>query len=55
VIASFEPGEAWMWDFEDEVFVEGPSLADPASRPEDQPVPGPAGAVPDDWQDHLHE
>jgi hypothetical protein len=55
VIASFEPGEDWMWDFEDEVFVEGPSLADPDSRPEDQPVPGPAGGVPDDWQDHLHD
>jgi hypothetical protein len=55
VIASFEPGEDWMWDFENDEFVEGPPLADPDCHPADQPVPGPVGAVPVDWQDHLHD
>lgn len=55
VIASFEPGEDWMWDFEDEEFVDGPLLADPDCHPVDQPIPGPDGAVPADWQDHLHD
>jgi hypothetical protein len=35
-------------------FFEGPALAPPDSHPADQPVPGPAGAVPSDWQLHLH-
>jgi hypothetical protein len=29
-------------------------LAEPPSHPYDQPTPGPAGAVPDDWTAHLH-
>ena len=33
---------------------EGPVLAEPLSHPADQPTPGPAGAVPADWMDHLH-
>ena len=28
----------------------GPSLAAPQSHPDDQPVPGPAGRVPPDWE-----
>jgi hypothetical protein len=55
VMASFEPGEEWFWDFEREVGFEGPVLADPQSHPEDQPTPGPAGAVPDDWREHIHQ
>ena len=55
VIASFEPGEDWCWDFDREEGFEGPTLAEPQSHPTDQPVPGPAGAVPDDWQDHVHQ
>ncbi len=54
VITSFEPGEAWFWDFEREEGFEGPMLADPQSHPGDQPTPGPEGAVPADWRDHLH-
>ncbi len=54
VVQSYEPGEDWFWDYalQDEVW--GPPLAAPTSHPDDQPVPGPAGRVPDDWQDHLH-
>ena len=53
-MTSFEPGEGWFWDFRDEQAYEGPVLAGPSSHPPDQPTPGPAGAVPDDWPSHLH-
>lgn len=55
VIASFEPGEHWFWDFTSESGFLGPRLADAQCRPEDQTVPGPADRVPDDWRDHIHE
>jgi hypothetical protein len=54
VIGSFEPGEAWFWDYQTEQFCEGASLAPPEHHPLDQPVPGPAGRVPGDWQNYLH-
>lgn len=55
VIRSYEPGEEWFWNFTSEEYVEdGPELAPPLSHPEDQPVPGPAGRVPEDWRDKLH-
>ncbi|GAB3574045.1 UBP-type zinc finger domain-containing protein [Leifsonia lichenia] len=49
VIQSFEPGEDWFWDYTEQRFVSGPKLAPPDSRPESQPVPGPAGRVPGNW------
>ena len=54
VLTSFEPGEDWFWDHREETYVDGAELAPPVSRPADQPVPGPAGAVPRDWRQHLH-
>jgi hypothetical protein len=54
VMQSFEPGEEWFFDFRTGGFFNGPTLAPPHSHPEEQPVPGPAGAVPRDWQRHLH-
>ena len=55
VIRSFEPGESWFWDYgSDQMYESGPDLAPPESHPADQPVPGPAGRVPSDWQFHLH-
>jgi hypothetical protein len=54
LIRSFEPGESWFYDYRSGEMLEGPELAPPLSRPAGQPVPGPAGAVPDDWQLHLH-
>ncbi|GAB3076113.1 UBP-type zinc finger domain-containing protein [Pedococcus soli] len=54
VIRSFEPGEDWFWDFRSEAGFTGPQLADPQHHPLEQPVPGPAGAVPPDWMDHVH-
>jgi hypothetical protein len=55
VITSFEPAESWFWDFDREAAFDGPLLVDPQSHPSDQPVPGPRGAVPDDWADQLHD
>jgi Zn-finger in ubiquitin-hydrolases and other protein len=54
VLASFEPGEDWFYDYRSDQFLEGPALAPPDSHPTDQPVPGPAGAVPRDWQSRLN-
>jgi hypothetical protein len=54
VIASFEPGEDWFWDYQDESTFAGPPLAAPEHHPVDQPVPGPAGRVPRDWEERLN-
>jgi hypothetical protein len=53
VIASYEPGEDWFWDFGLDRSVTGPPLAPPAHHPLDQPAPGPAGRVPADWRSLL--
>ena len=55
VIRSFEPGEEWFWSYPSREFYDsGPTLAPPQHHPVSQPVPGPAGRVPADWQRHLH-
>ena len=55
VIRSFEPGEAWFWSYPSEDYYEtGPALVGPQHHPVDQPVPGPAGRVPHDWQRKLN-
>ena len=54
IIASFEPGEGWFYDYATGAFLEGPQLAEPRSHPQDQPVPGPRDRVPHDWQSKLH-
>ena len=54
-IQSFEPGEDWFWDCRDDDYAAGPDLAPPRSHPADQPTPGPAGAVPADWIQRLHQ
>jgi Zn-finger in ubiquitin-hydrolases and other protein len=54
IVQSFEPGEAWLYDFASSQFGAGPELAPPHHRPLDQPAPGPAGRVPQDWQDRLN-
>jgi hypothetical protein len=55
IITSFEPDERWFYDYRTEEFFTGPKLHAPHSHPLDQPVPGPAGAVPSNWQTLLHE
>src|SRR5580658_10003761 len=37
VIASFEPGEDWFYDYEKDAAIEGAELAPPRSHPLDQP------------------
>ena len=54
MVRSFEPGEDWFWDYGQEQGFLGPQLAEPLHHPVDQPTPGPAGAVPADWQQHIH-
>jgi hypothetical protein len=54
IVRSFEPGEDWFWDFSREEALDGPELASPQHHPVEQPVPGPRGRVPADWQRHLH-
>ena len=54
VVASFEPGEQWFWDYARNEYVDGPDLIPPHHHPLDQPVPGPAGRVPRDWVGQLH-
>ncbi len=56
LIRSFEPGEAWYWDYTTQQFYHAPgvTLAPPDHHPASQPTPGPAGQVPSDWQRHLH-
>jgi hypothetical protein len=56
VIQSYEPGERWFWDYDTMEYEEdGPELAPPHHHPLDQPVPGPAGRVPRDWQFQLRD
>jgi hypothetical protein len=54
IAASFEPGEVWFYNYETSEMVHGEKLASPRWHPEDQPVPGPAGSVPSDWESRLH-
>lgn len=53
VIASFEPGEDWFYNYATESYVHGPRLEAPRWHPGDQPVPGPRGRVPADWESEL--
>jgi hypothetical protein len=55
VIASFEPGERWFYDYRTGKPFAGPKLKPPLAHPLDQPVPGPQGRVPPGWEDLLNE
>ena len=50
IIASFEPGETWFYNYETEQMFEAEPLAAPRWHAAKQPAPGPAGKVPADWQ-----
>ena len=54
VMQSFEPGESWYWNYKEQRQVEIPKLAQPHHHPTSQPVPGPAGKVPQNWKNLLH-
>jgi len=54
ICTSFEPGEQWFWNFQTAQMVGGITLPPPHAHPPSQPVPGPAGKVPPDWQSKLN-
>jgi ubiquitin-hydrolase Zn-finger-containing protein len=54
LIHSFEPDEDWFYDYDQDEYGEGPELAPPMHHPLDQPTPGPAGRVPQDWESQLN-
>jgi hypothetical protein len=56
VVASFEPGEDWFFDYEKKWMIKGVGveLLPPHSHPASQPAPGPTGRVPSDWESLLH-
>ena len=54
MIRTFEPDEDWFYDYAADDYAEGPDLAPPLHHPLEQPVPGPAGVVPEDWVDRLN-
>jgi Zn-finger in ubiquitin-hydrolases and other protein len=54
VIASFEPGEDWFYDYRTDEIVASSPLAPPSHHPLEQTAPGPRERVPRDWQSKLH-
>jgi hypothetical protein len=54
IITGFEPGEDWFYDYEKRGMIKGVKLLPPHSHPTNQPVPGPAGRVPADWESLLN-
>jgi len=54
IIASFEPGEDWFYDYAKQGMVKGAALLPPHAHPESQPAPGPAGKVPANWESLLN-
>jgi hypothetical protein len=54
IVQSFEPREDWFWDYAAGVYVPGPALAAPGSRPVEQGSPAPRHLVPSDWRSKLH-
>jgi hypothetical protein len=54
IIASFEPGEEWFYNYTTQGYMKSVPIAPPRWHPKDQPVPGPEGCVPADWQSLLH-
>jgi len=55
IIASFEPGEDWFFDYETQGMIKGEELLPPHSHPKNQPTPGPAGRVPANWESLLND
>ena len=47
--------EDWFFDYASNQFAVGPPLAEPTHHPIEQPVPGPDGRVPPNWEQLLNE
>ena len=54
IIASFEPGEDWFFDYQRQGPIQGAELLPPHSHPTSQPAPGPTGRVPANWESLLN-
>jgi hypothetical protein len=54
IIASFEPGESWFYDYGTREMIQGFELLPPHAHRKSQPTPGPSGRVPADWESLLH-
>ena len=54
IIASFEPGEDWFYDYAKQGMIKCVELLPPHSHPKNQPAPGPAGRVPANWESLLN-
>ena len=54
IVQSYEPDEEWFWNYVTQTYGDGPPLALPRHHPLDQPVPGPNGRVPREWEQLLH-
>jgi hypothetical protein len=54
IIASFEPGEDWFFDYDKGAMIKGAVLLPPHSHPLDQTAPGPEERVPSNWESLLH-
>ena len=54
IAASFEPGEQWFWNYRTSQEVQGAELTPPHAHPASQPVPGPAGKIPRNWEQQLN-
>jgi hypothetical protein len=54
IIASFEPGEDWFFDYEKQGMIKVVELLPPHSHPRNQPAAGPAGSVPASWESFLN-
>ena len=54
IMQSYEPNEDWFFNYATKQYLDGPELIAPRHHPLEQPVPGPAGRVPRDWQRRLH-
>ena len=54
VVQSYEPGEDWFWDYAEGGVLRRSPPGAAAHHPLDQPGPGPAGRVPDDWEQRLN-
>jgi hypothetical protein len=55
VVASFEPLQGWLYDYEKRRVFRGFRLAAPRAHPTDQPAPGPKDKVPENWESLLHD
>jgi hypothetical protein len=54
IVASFEPGQDWFFDYEKQAVIQVGNCFRHTRMPKSQPVPGPAGMVPANWESLLN-